>query len=247
MASPTVAATNTSATTSAGTAHTVNLPASIAAGNLLLVFFAYHAPDGAETISATGWTNISGFVTRQGAQSLHALYRQADGGEGATVTVTSSISTKAAHTSYRITGHEDPATQAPEAGTGTSGTGAANAADPPSVTVTGGSKDILAIASMALQTETYTGQAAPTNYTNLLTTNSGTAGTVPTNGMIQTAERQLTASSEDPGVFGHTDATPWCAQTIIIHPAAAGGAFEHLPLFGIRRPQVSLVPFDSVD
>lgn len=24
-------------------------------------------------------------------------------------------------------------------------------------------------------------------------------------------------------------------------------AFEHLPLFGIRRPRTSLIPFDSVD
>lgn len=240
MASPAVATTNTSAVTSAGTSHVVNLPTSIAAGDLLIVVFALMAPTGTETISATGWTNIPSFVIRNSTlQAIHALYREADGTEGSTVTVTSSVSTKSAHTSYRITGHEDPAILAPQATTGVTGTGTNNA-DPPSVSVTDGPKDILSIACMALEGEVYTGTGAPTNWTNLLTANTGTAGAVGINGLIQTAQRQETnVSTVNPGVFSHAS-DDWAAQTIVIHPVPPTVTLSHIgPTATLFAPQVN--------
>lgn len=240
MASPAVAGTNVTNLTVGAGSFTVNLPASIAAGDLLLLFFAQHSQiDGTETATATGWTVISGFYIKDAGnvQSMHGLYRWADGAEGSTVTVTTSASnTKAAATTYRITGAENPATQVPQAGTGTTGSGAANAADPPSVGVTGGSKDILAIAVMAQQGETYTGGGAPTSYTNLITANSSTASATTTNGWIQSAQRQVTTATEDPGVFNHTSTDVWVANTIVVHPgggdqALTGTLFTSTPTF----------------
>lgn len=223
MASPSIAGTPAlDATTTAGTSHTINLPGSIAAGDGLIVVFAYMAPTGTETISATDWTNITGFVTRNGtAQAIHALYKQATGSEGATVSITSSTSTKAATVSYRITGHQS-FTTSPQAGTGATGTSGPDTADPPSVSVTGGPKDVLSLACMAIENETFTGTGAPTNWTNNQTTNTGISGGGAGNGMIQVAQRQETnVSTVDPGVFQHDVSEDWVAQTIVIHPPAA--------------------------
>lgn len=220
MASPAVANTNVTNLTTGGTSHVVNLPASIGAGNLLLVVFAEASQvSGVETFTATGWTVIPSFYQRDGtnAQSIHGLYKQASGSEGATVTCTLSVTSKGAAVAYRITGHEDPTITAPQCTTGVAGSGA-NSANPPSVSVTGGSKDILAVAVMAIEGEVFTGGAAPTNYTNLLAANSGTASATTTNCFLQSAQRQVTTATEDPGVFSHGETGIWVAQTIVIHP-----------------------------
>lgn len=215
MASPTVAATNTS--TGTGTNHTVNLPANISSGNLLTVIFGY-AIEGNTISWPADWTPIPNGAVEQAAGSsscIASAYKQADGSEGASITVTSSLSTRSAHSSYRITGHINPSTQAPEAANaiGTNGQ-----SDPPNKAVTGGSKDILVIAAGSNSGLTeITG--APANYTNLLNpfVDTGSAGS-STN--LGTAQRQLTASSEDPGAFsGAASTSEWAALTIIIHPA----------------------------
>lgn len=224
MASPVVAGTAVTGDTVGGTSRTINLPASIAAGDLLLVFVAVASQiSGSETATITGWTTITGLYIKDAGnvQSLLGLYRWADGTEGTTATLATSGSTKVSVLAYRITGAVNPATQVPQAGTGVTGSGAANAADPPSVSVTGGSKDVLAIAVMGQQGETFTGGGAPTNYTNLITTDTGLAGPTTVNCWIQGAQRQVTTATENPGVFNHTSTDVWVVNTVIIHPAGS--------------------------
>lgn len=218
MASPAVAGTALTRITVAATSYTINLPASIASGDGLIIVVAVMAPTGTETIAATGWANITNFVTRNGtAQAIHALYRQANGSEGSTVTVTNSDSSKVATVAYRITGHQDFATS-PQATTGVTGSGTNNA-DPPSVSVTGGPKDVLSLACMALEGEVFTGTGAPTNWTNNQVEDTGVSGSATVNGLIQVAQRQETnVSTVNPGVFSHAS-NNWVAQTIVIHPA----------------------------
>lgn len=237
MTAPAVAATNTSAVTTAATSHTVNLPSGIVSGNLLIIEFASMVDPGTIDWATAGYTAITNFQTIRGGVEIQidAAYRQATGSEGSTVAIGTSLSTKSAHIAYRIEGAENPSTQVPEATTGNNG-GTANTANGPALTPTGGSKDYLWLTAMAIEGEGTDPTAAPTDYTNFLVINTGITGAVGINGAIGSAERQLTASSEDPGAFTHP-AEGWVAQTIAIHPAGAspqtvtGSLFTKAPTF----------------
>src|SRR5262245_10895511 len=135
MSFPTVAGTNTSANSSASTSHTVNLPASIASGDLLIIFIADSIGTANSGFSASGWTALAKCDngTNHGFQ---CLYKIASGSEGGSVVVTSAASGKTAHNSYRITGWHG--TSPPEQGTPVTGGGGANP-DPPSLSPSWGS------------------------------------------------------------------------------------------------------------
>ncbi len=209
MTFPTVAATNTGAGDSnRTTSHTVNLPTSISSGDLLLIFIS--STDTSPTYSASGWTFLSSDTNS--TSILVALgYKSASGSEGSTLTLTSSASAKCCFTAYRITGWSGT----PEKGTAATGTSASG--DPPNLSPSWGADDTLWIAAIACASATAV-SAAPTNYSNLKT-NAGSGGTPPG---IGTAERQLNASSENPGTFTNPNVA-WVAQTFSIRPVAAGG------------------------
>ena len=143
MAFPIVRDTNTSTENSNTTSHTVSLPPNIGSGDLLLVFFATDG-DNAVTFPNEGvdWFEIFN-VDNGNANHLSAAYRIADGGEGATITVTTGSSEKSAHVSYRIENHNS-STNPPEASAGN--TGNDDSPDPDSLTATWGSADNLWIA-----------------------------------------------------------------------------------------------------
>jgi hypothetical protein len=82
---PAVQTTNTSGESANVTSHTVNLPANISAGDLLIVFFSC---DGDSTVTwptADGWASI---FHQTNSVTLDIGYKIADGTEGATITVT---------------------------------------------------------------------------------------------------------------------------------------------------------------
>lgn len=88
-----IAIEGTAATTSetaAGTSHTVNLPSSIQANELL--GGAVICDDVNKTLSATGWTFVESNSASSSSTSVGFMYRVADGAEGSTVTVTTSAS-----------------------------------------------------------------------------------------------------------------------------------------------------------
>ena len=221
MAFPTVAGRASSTEGLNVDSHDVSLPGSISAGDLLLVFFVCDGTS--EDPSATGWTRFKLFTSAdEGISdtfSLAAFWREADGTEGATATFTTSSNERSSHTAYRITGAEDPDTQAPEVSAGASNS--TGDADPDSLTPTGGAADFLwlAVGGNGFEGNAYTG--APTNYSNLQAEDSGTAGAGSSHANIGTAERTLNASSEDPGAFasGNTD---WLAFTVAVHPTSGG-------------------------
>lgn len=207
---PSVAATATSTDATAVTSHTVTLPSGIVSGNLLIVLFDSNS---ASTVTdPTGWTQ---FITQaSGPYQRRGWYRQADGSEGSTLTVITSVASQSAHNSYRITGAENPATQAPQSALVGIG-GAATTIDPPSLTPTGGAKDYLWIA-IAFHNSANSGavNAAPTNYSTLL------SATVATLVGLGSAQRQLNASVEDPGTIGISASVGRRAgATIAVHPA----------------------------
>lgn len=204
---------------STGTSHVVNLPAGIAAGDTLVVFFSHFA---AATVSwPAGWTELFDIDNVAGNQAgLAAAWRKADGTEGSTITVTTSAGSKTAHTSYLVTGAADPTVSPPQSATATGSDASAN---PPNLAPSGGAKDYLWLVG-AGQSNEAAFTAYPTNYVNGITDETGTTGATATNGDIASASRQLNAASEDPGVFTYGVASEWVAATIAITPSAVADA-----------------------
>ena len=211
MAFPVVETTNTSQESSAVTTHTVSLPSGIVSGNLLLLFIDTNT---ATTVTGpSGWTEL--WAQSSGPYLRRGYYRQADGTEGTTVTFSTSVASQSVHISYRISGAENPSTQVPEAavlGAGGSGT----TIDPPSLTPTGGAKDYLWIAGASHNSASSGAvNAAPTNYSSLLTS---TVATLVGNG---TAQRNLNAASENPDTVGISASVGRrLGFTVAVHPAA---------------------------
>lgn len=243
MAFPQVETENTSGESSAVTSHTVSLPTGIASGDLLLVFMAIDAGSAPFTSFPAGYTEIKDVSETTNDVTLAVAYRVADGGEGATITVTTTPSAQSAHATYRISGH-DSSTTAPEISTGVSGD--SQIPDPDSLTPTGGSKDYLWVANCVVDGSGSTGPwevtGIPTNYTNLVNSESGGATLGATVGL---GRRELAAASEDPGTFvaGDSGGKEWYAAQLAVHPGSEGGAAvgptpipDHAGLF--RRRQV---------
>lgn len=209
MTSPTVQARNTG-TNGAGTSHTINLPSSIQAGDLLIVWWGFGNDPGATT--TTGWTNM-GVDGTNGRGAI--VYKTATGSEGATDTWSTTNSVKTATIAWRISGWQGT----PEKGTAAQAN--STNADPPSITPSWGAADILVLVMMDATLNTNVASAAPTNYGNLTTaaTTSGSASAV------SSAERSMTATStEDPGTFTSPSGN-WVAQTVAIQGVSGLSVF----------------------
>lgn len=212
MASPTIAAAATSATTTAGTNHVIVLPAGIVADQLLLVLMGI----GSTAATLNAHADYTELLDENLAGGLKILYRWTTGSETDPTLVTSA-NTRDATITYRIAGAINPATQAPQIGT------TAATTDPPSITPTGGPKDFLYIAMVVSTGEqaddgTYV-TVFPTNYAD--SQQEKTCGVAGTNlgGLVGAAGRQTTASTtEDPSAFTVSEAASR-TQTIAIHPA----------------------------
>jgi hypothetical protein len=202
------------------TSHTVSLPPNISSGDLLIVIFGV---DGGPSVTWPGaagdWNEIVSW-SGGGAVRLHAAWRDADGTEGGSITVTTSNGQRSAHCAYRITGHEDPATQPPQGGLGATGTNAAP--DPPSRTPSGGAKDYLWIACHANDRDRTT-TAYPTNYDKTQLTTSGSGAN---SCGVAAAGREFNFASENPGPFTISAADDWAAATVAVHPASGAAAYS---------------------
>lgn len=214
MASPTVE--TTAASTTSGTSHTPTMPSGIVSGDLLLFFMSI---DGSQTVTTdTDYTQIKSILTSGSAARLHISYRQADASANDTPTHSVTSSERATHIVYRISGHENPATQAPEVSTGA--TGSSSTPNTDTVTPTGGSKDYLFIAAFgqdgALTPPTVNPPSTPGTYT--LVEGADSAGG-PNNGVNgSTAWKQATAASDNPSFFSFARVDDWAAVTAAVHP-----------------------------
>jgi hypothetical protein len=205
--------------TTAATSHAINV-GSPAAGILLIVLARFAGAPG--TVTFTGYTEFKASTADASDDDQRLFYRQADGTEGATDTLSTVNSIKMSAICWEITGAENPATQPPEASADATFTTTANTANQASLSPTGGSKDYLFLAVAGQDGEVGAYTAAPTNYANLATANSGTGGTPASNCYMGGASRQLTAASENPDVFTHGAATTGgVAWAVAIHPPAA--------------------------
>jgi len=205
MATPVIAGTNTSV--GSGGSLTAALPASIAAGDLLLMLVVV-ASNAAQTVTTpTGWTQLFNDVGPGLLRRLACFYKTATGSEGSSVSITASGGGLACLT-WRITGW----TGTPAAGT--TATGSSTAPTPPSLSPSWGSGTTLWLACMG-DAVSSSSIAPPTNYSNGFQADQ--TSTSP-QAHAAAASRALTAASEDPGAFTISSGS-WAANTIAIQGA----------------------------
>lgn len=212
MTAPVVAGSALSGDSTNVTAHVVDLPASIAAGDLVIVYVALDSGALSATIPSP-WVEIkdeagTGFVA-------YVAYLIASGGE-TSVTVTSAAAEHGNHIALRITGWHG--TTPPEITTAV--TGSSTTPDPPSITASWGSADNLFIA--VLFSDQGTGSAPfpvtawPTNYGNDHIENAVDTSAA----VVAVATRALTGATDDPGTFTMTSTETWSAYSMVVRPGA---------------------------
>ena len=206
--------------TTAATSHTVTLPTATV-GQLLLII----SDRGSTLATVNAHSELTELLDENLANGLYIAYRWMDGAEPASYTLVTSASTRLVSIAYRISGAENPATQAPQIGTTSSGTSATP--DPPASAAPGSTKDYLFItfygaAGEEANDDTWS-DTPPTSYTPSppRQISCGVAGT-NLGGLLAAAERQLnTGAAQDPGTFAKDVSAAWRAQTIMVHPSSA--------------------------
>lgn len=178
-------------------AATVQLPANIVSGNLLLIFGRFFAA--VTGLASANWTVL---YSAGANQIVACLYKIADGTEGATASLTWTTAT--ANHWYAVQVGNWLGSGAPEAGTTASGSSTAPA--PPSLTPSWGAGSTLWFAHASTTTAGGPFTAFPANYTN-----SQYSVT-----QLAIASRKLAASPEQPGVLAITNSAAWSANTVAV-------------------------------
>lgn len=216
MAFPAVQSRTTGASSAAATTHTVTLPATINAGDFLLVAFTCgnaSAPTVTwDNTTAGTWTSIVTAVQGVGNVRGSLYSKVADGTEGsAALSIGLSVSAQASWTIWRITGCQGAVETVSAAGTTTTVTFSALAP-------TWGAEDTLwmAIAHIA---NTPTVSTYSTSYTD--PTRSAATGT--SRNVTESCERLLNTSSETPSAWTLSSAAQHVQFTVAVRPAAASG------------------------
>ena len=208
---PYIAAAASTELTVNQTSHTINLPAGIVAGSLLLMIVLV---DGGTTITATGWTSVT-TGTSGSDISLAVLYRFADGSEGATVSITSSASEKVSAYVARIADHH--ASTPPEgAGTG-SGTASGNS-NPPSLTPSWGADDNLWLTIGVHDSSNPGAGFAHVGIPLLWQYLWHHAAAAADDGTISIGYRYINAASQDPLSHVAPSGEQWAAATVAVRP-----------------------------
>lgn len=219
---PVVAATNHNGTSSSSATVTVNLPASIAAGILLIIDVAMSS--GITCTTPSGWTVLT---SRSGSTvSDCSFWKNASGSEGATMTVTLSGTTTGGSNSvsYRITGWA--AAQAPVAGSYSAtigGTGIAAQA----VTPSWGLADTLWInINTKSASDTVTSYPASFSGNQILVTTAG-------GNILAISSRNDTTATETPGAITWATAGSNVAVLLAVKPGGANLTYPiSIPMLG---------------
>ncbi len=208
MASPTVGSTSSSSVITNQNAHAVTLPASISAGDLLVVMFGAGSTGTVfgsiqVDIGASGkqWFKFP-LQSTAGRNGIIVFAKIAEGSDA--LTVLTQQQCHSVHEAYRITGHGSALWQA------TTDAASATNADPPNCATTVAAQDLLAITYCVLN-GTIVASVAPTGYASLLTKAGDASGC-----SMSSATKALTsATSENPGAFTNA-ASASASGTILV-------------------------------
>jgi hypothetical protein len=227
---PVVQSRATSGQATSVTTHTVTMPAGVQSGDFLTMTVAFAGGSDPTVAVPSGWTQQFEFACGSDIACWQWMARKvADGSEGASLDVTTSSSTRSAHSVLRVSNYV-LGTGGLQCATGNPGTDP----DPATVTPSGGLGDYLFVASMSIGDIGIVSLTPPTNYSNLNWISRGSSPAVT----VATAERTLTASSENPGSFTPNDAGNWGACTF----ALAGSASATRRRLILSKPE----PFDPL-
>lgn len=206
-----IVSTATTSIDPSSTSHTVNLPASIVAGNLLVIECFENVAS--LTVTASGWTNIGS--ANSTSDGLVLLAKIATGAEGATVAVTTSSSVRATYIARQISGNQNDVTTS-EIAVGTGSTAVSTTPDPPSLTPSWGSAENLWFAFAGWNSTSTTLSSYPSGYSTSQLTKVGSG--LGANSCASAA-KLATASSDDPGTFTLSASQTWIGMTYAVRPA----------------------------
>lgn len=222
MTFPNVASVTPTSFGTAATSHAVAMPATVNAGDRLVIIFSNDNND-IPTFPTPAWSAVSQVArTSNNTNTLSILERIADGSEGGTtVNVVTAAIQQAVALVYRITGaHPSTASEA-----GTAATALDANPNPPNLTPSWGAEDTLWLACYSADQSSRNATAYPTNYND----NQNTAQSNPATGngsSVGAATRELNATSDNPGTFTIATSDGWVAQTVAIRtyspPSATG-------------------------
>lgn len=203
----------------AATEHLVDFPATVNAGDLMLLIA---SSDGnAIQTTPTDWTLLDKrSPNNQVYGGVYVLDAAGTEGGGTVDVVTASAEEMSAHM-YRITGWKGTLGDDVDISTFVEEATGSNAPDPDSVTAGGGSADNLFIAIAVSGDDDAVATGAPTSYTDLTTVSSDSV-TSSAQPASHSARRELAAASDDPSAFTLDESDQWLAWTVVIAPAAAG-------------------------
>lgn len=195
---------------------TVDLPASVSAGNLLLVIISTF--DSTRATAPTGWERTAYHDNDPGC-GINFLTRVADGTEGGTQitvpldkTVTTVVQvTQVAQWEGTISGGLAISTP----NIATSGT-----ADPSALTPAWGAADTLWMVYCTAGDDAGTITGFPANYTDQISTVADAGANASCT--HATATRNRNATTEDPGTFSISESEYWLAGVAAIQPGASG-------------------------
>jgi hypothetical protein len=214
LAAPVVTSVTETAFGTDTTNHYINMPATVDAGDLLIVLF---TNDGSAIVTTPdGWTQLASNANGA-AVRLSVYYRIAAGTEdGTVVNFVTSAAEQAAAQVCRITDWHG--TTAPEIST--AATGISTRPNPASLNPVGWDvADTLWLAVAGQDRGDQSGSTAyPVHYTNgmsIQSSNPATTGVC----RIHSARRVFAAALEDPGAFTIPVAEEWVAFTIAVRPA----------------------------
>jgi len=207
MSFPTVLSITETAFPTITTAHNVAMPATVNAGDLLVVLFAND--DDSTVTTPSGWTLLATSLAST-VQRLSIYTKTAVGNEdGTTVDFVTSAAEKAAAQVYRATDWGDIEIS-------TAGTGTSVNPDSPSFNPSGWDVEDtlwLTVESHANGREV---SSYPTDYTDGLRTRSSADEAEAA--LVASARRENAVASENPGVFTIATSSQWAAFTIAIRP-----------------------------
>lgn len=212
---PVVLGTTSTAFDADATSHLVAMPATVSAGDLLIMSIATH--DVSTQTTPSGWTLVAAGNSGGGVAGAQAgiFYKIATGTEGGTtVDVVTSAAQRGSATVHRIQAGTFDAATAPEVSSPATGTSAAPL--PSVLSPSWGTVDTLFLATvMANNRRAFS--TVVLGYSNVV--QAGAAIALSTNAQVGSAYAIRRAATSWPAQFAMTNAESWIAYTVAIKPA----------------------------
>lgn len=199
------------------TSMSVTMPANVSAGDRIIALVSTRYAETWTTIPS-GFSEIKAQAGGSAVSQLTVFEKIADGSESSTTKIWGcTTTTTAVWQTILVKGaHASSASEA----TSNSGDYTTNP-NPPSLSPSFGSEDILWLEIACNSASTNLTTAASTNYSGYLSNNASTGGAQAN---LASAYRQLNASSEDPDEMPNTgNIRYWAAATLAIRPGGGGG------------------------